>query len=384
MKTPSQQNTHSDYGDHRSLLLLSFSYEVTIDVLGVALPIFALSLSASPFEIGLLATARAAVYGILTFATGYLSDRTNRRLMLVSSMLLSLLTAALFYVSRNPLELIAFSLFYGLATALFWPTMEALIIKIQDQSVSKSVRNLNLSWGSGAVIGPLIGGAFITVIGLRSPFLLVAAIAVANIVLVAWRIPNKNFAKKTHEESSDQSNSLPVKLISVTVLFGLVISVFFAFFPVFCVEQGFSAFEVGVVLFLFGVTRMFFFYKAQSIRVGPKSMIALASIGLFLIYFGNRATMYIGGVVLAAATGLVYTYTIGHMLNVQENTRGTRAGIFEGSLGVGAILGPFLAGFFAELSMSYTFVFASLMGLIFIIVLGIVEKIKQVPTMSSI
>lgn len=64
---------------YRTLLFLSFSTQTIADIVAVTIPIFALSLHASPFEIGLLATSRGVVYAVCPFLAGYVLGRADRR-----------------------------------------------------------------------------------------------------------------------------------------------------------------------------------------------------------------------------------------------------------------------------------------------------------------
>ncbi|MEM2530702.1 MAG: MFS transporter, partial [Candidatus Bathyarchaeia archaeon] len=162
------------YGGSRRLPLffLSFSAQLTMDMIAMTAPLLALSLSASPFEIGLLATSKGIVYGILPFAMGHLSDRAERRSLLASSMSIYAIVAILFYLSKSPIELIALRFFEGLAMAIFWPTIEPLFAEARGIDISKSLRGFNLSWGLGQIVGPFLGGVLITAFGARSPFLL--------------------------------------------------------------------------------------------------------------------------------------------------------------------------------------------------------------------
>jgi len=348
-----------------------------MDILTLALPIFALSLSASPYEIGLLATSRGVAYSIFAFIMGYVSDKIDRKRMLVYATSIDMAIAFLFYLSRVPLELIVLRFFDGLAVAIFWPAIEPLFIKIEASSISEALRDFNLSWGLGGMIGPIIAGGLITLFGERSPFLLVMAIAAVDTVLIAKYIPSKEGSDDRGQKPSIKTDGLPVKLISTTVLLGVVMAIFFAFFPAFSVQLGISVFEIGVILFLFGVARLLFFYIAPSIRMNLELRIALISLGLFLVYIGDRIAIYVGVIVIAAADSFLYAYSIENMLKGEESARGRMAGIFEGSLGVGYILGPFVAGLVAELSFSYTFIIASLIGLLFIATLTMGRGLKN-------
>jgi MFS family permease len=353
----------------RVLLFMTFSFEMIVDTLGITLPIFALSLSASPFEIGLLAASRGVVYSLFTFVSGYISDKLDKRRMLTYSLLISIIVAIFYYFSANPFELIILSFFQGLATAIFWPTMEALVANRQDVSISRSLRNFNVSWAIGVMIGPFIGGCLITLFGIRTPFPFVIAIAIMNVILISRYASQERGKREPIEEAGKEK--LPMKLISMTVILGAMATIFLAFFPAFGVQRGISAFEIGVMLFLFGVARVIMFYKPPSTKLGLQSSIILASLGLFLVYLGDKIAMYVGTFTVAAGTSLLYVYSIEHFLKGKEETRGRRAGIFEGSAGIGAILGSFFAGLAAELSLSYAFLMASVIGLVFVAALRI-------------
>ncbi|MEM2364675.1 MAG: MFS transporter [Candidatus Bathyarchaeia archaeon] len=366
------------YGGSRRLPLffLSFSAQLTMDMIAMTAPLLALSLSASPFEIGLLATSKGIVYGILPFAMGHLSDRAERRSLLASSMSIYAIVAILFYLSKSPIELIALRFFEGLAMAIFWPTIEPLFAEARDIDISKSLRGFNLSWGLGQIVGPFLGGVLITAFGARSPFLLALFMAIMNLILISRLAPTKP-ALGIRELGRSAKGGLPISLVLTNAILGAILSIFFAFFPAFGVRAGFSALEVGSLLLLFGITRLAFFHMAPSIRIGLEPRIGLASLGLVLIHIDDRAAIYSGVVLSSAAASLIYAYSIERMLRAEEGRLGRMAGIFEGSLGIGFVLGPLLAGPFAGPRFSMAFVVASLLGVILILALELRRRLGR-------
>ncbi len=350
------------------LFLLSFSTQFAVDVVAVAVPIFALSLSATPFQIGLLATSRGLVYSALPFIVGHLLVKADNKRILLLATLTEAATASALYFARVPLELIILRIFEGLAMAMFWPTIESLIANFDQSRISASIRSYNVSWGLGQVIGPIIGGGLITFIDVRSPFLIVVAVVTINLGLILRYNPQSS--KPKIRDLSDAERGIPIKLVSAVTFLGMSGAIFSGFFPAFGTKLGLTALEIGFILFLFGAVRVFFFYKASAVKSGLVFRILLASVGFFLVHLGTRATMYFGVVTVAAASSLLYTYCIERMLGEGE-AAARRAGIFEGSLGVGSILGPLLAGLVAEWSFSYTFVMASILGIVLTMVLKV-------------
>jgi len=339
-----------------------FSCELMMDILAITLPIFALSLSASPFEIGLLATARAIAYGLFTFVSGYISDKLDRKKMLTFSMLISAMVSLVFLLTTTSFQLIVLSLFHGLAMAMFWPAMEALIAENPNQEISQSVRNFNSSWATAAMVGPLMGGSLITFLGVRSPFPIVIAVAVINLSLIIRYCPRED---RMRERSTDPSTDrMPKSIISLVFLMGALTSIFPAFFPAFGIQRGITAFEIGVLLFLFGASRTVVFFKTPIRKIGLKSSLALTSLGFFLVFIGNRLTIYAGTIITASATSILFVYCLERFLSGKDETRGRRAGMFEGSAGIGAVMGSFSAGIAADLSLSYAFLTAMTIGLV--------------------
>ncbi len=344
------------------LLFLSFSAQLTMDMIAMAAPLLALSLSASPFEIGLLATSRGIAYAIFPFFMGRLSDRVDRKPMLASSMSIYAAVAILFNLSKNPIELIALRFFEGLAMSIFWPTIEPLFVKGGRSKVSESLRWFNLSWGLGQIAGPFIGGILITAFGIRSPFQSASLLAIANLALIIGALPAGAPSGDLGRARPDEGALPPSSLIFINVTLGAILSIFFAFFPALGIRAGFSALEVGSLLLLFGIARLAAFHRAPSMKMGLGPRLGLASLGLILISTGDRAAMCLGAITTSAAVSLIYAYSIERMLSAMEDRLGSMAGAFEGSLGVGFMIGPLLAGLFAGGSLSNAFLAASILS----------------------
>ena len=353
--------------DDHTLFFLSFSTQATADIVAVTIPILALYLHASPFEIGLLATSRGVVYAVCPFIAGYALGRVNRRRVLLSATIIDLVAALLFYFSLAPLELISVRLFEGFALAMFWPTLESLIVKKKPSNGPDPLRGFNVSWGFGQMMGPIIAGCVITFFDVRLPFLVAAGALVANIALILRYGKSRSQMSNESDGSPVSAQRMPVPLVLAITFLGAIASIFFAFFPVFGTALGISAFELGVMLFFFGLIRVFFFSKAPKIKAGLHSRILLASLGFFLVYLGNRFIMYVGVVLVGAALSLIYAYTLEYALQGDDLSVRRRAGMFEGLLGIGSMVGPFLAGFVAEFSYAYTFMMVVLASLLLVV-----------------
>ncbi len=362
--------------DDHTLFFLSFFTQATADIIAVTIPILALYLHASPFEIGLLATSRGVVYAVCPFIAGYVLGKVNRKRVLLSATVINLVAALLFYFSLTPLELIAVRLFEGFSLAVFWPILESLIVKARVSNGPDPLRGFNMSWGFGQMIGPIIAGCVITFLDIRLPFLVAAGALIVNIALIL------RHGESTGQMPNEDGASLGAQGISLTLILtiaflGAIASIFFAFFPVFGTSLGISAFELGVMLFFFGITRVFIFSEAPKIKAGLNSRILLASLGFFLVYLGNRLVMYAGVVLVGAALSMIYAYTLEHALRGDDLSVRRRAGMFEGLLGIGSMVGPFLAGVVAEFSYAYTFMMVVMASLLLVVGLKLSRSLSH-------
>src|SRR5687768_3893445 len=134
-----------------------------------------------------------AVYALLQFfmapVFGNLSDRFGRRPILLGSLLAFGIDFLLTGLATSILWLFVGRAFAGIFGASF-ATAGAYIGDISDDT--DRARNFGLigaAWGSGFTLGPVIGGFVAEEIGLRAPFYVAAALALANVIFGWFVLP---------------------------------------------------------------------------------------------------------------------------------------------------------------------------------------------------
>jgi MFS family permease len=137
-------------------------------------------------EIGLLAALYPAVWGLGQLVTGALSDRTGRKPLIVSGMLVQAAALALFATATGTGWWAIAAVGLGAGTALVYPTLLAAIGDIAQPTWRASAVGVYRLWrDSGYAIGALVAGISADAIGLRGAVTVVAALTAASGLLTA-------------------------------------------------------------------------------------------------------------------------------------------------------------------------------------------------------
>jgi MFS family permease len=147
-------------------------------------PLFFASAGLSLREIGWLAALYPAVWGMAQIGTGALSDRTGRRPLIVSGMLLQAVALAIFAAADGFGWWSVAAVLLGLGTAAVYPTLIAQVsdlLTARDRASGIGVYRL---WRDlGYVAGALLAGVLADLLGYRVAIAAVAALtAVSGIV----------------------------------------------------------------------------------------------------------------------------------------------------------------------------------------------------------
>ena len=120
------------------------------------LPLFALSLGASPKAIGFVVGASTITGIFFKLPAGTLSDIYGRYRMLFLSILVFAFTPFLYYLVTNYWQLVGIRFFHGLATSVYGPVAMAMIA-----DTAGNQKGARLSFFSAVtIIGNLIGAPF--------------------------------------------------------------------------------------------------------------------------------------------------------------------------------------------------------------------------------
>lgn len=118
-------------------------------------PLFARSFGAGTVEIGMINSSFLLMAGLLSLPLGILSDRLGRKLLILSGLLISTITAVLLYFSSSAQQLIWIYLLFGIGLAAFAPTMMSFVADFSPAThLGRSYGWYTLAIYGGMSLGP--------------------------------------------------------------------------------------------------------------------------------------------------------------------------------------------------------------------------------------
>jgi MFS family permease len=153
-------------------------------------PLFFAAAGLSLREIGWLAAIYPAVWGLAQVGTGALSDRTGRRPLIVSGMLLQALGLAVFALASGFVWWAVAAIILGLGTAAVYPTLIAQVSDLvapRDRASGVGVYRL---WRDlGYVAGGLLAGLLADLLGYRAAIGTVAVLTAVSGLIARGFLP---------------------------------------------------------------------------------------------------------------------------------------------------------------------------------------------------
>lgn len=225
----------------------------------VALSLFALSLNATPFAVGVLLSLFALLPMTFSVAAGRLIDRIGVRKPMLAGATSLLIGVTLIVISPELRTLFVASCFIGSGFILFHIAANyatAVIGRPEDRV--KNFSRLALAFSTSGFLGPMIAGFAIDWIGYRRTFLLLACFALATlIVLLAKRVEVPHHAGDEHGAKKRRFIDLLRRKSMRTVfiisgLLSMVWDLISFVVPIHGSNIGLSASTIGLILGAFG------------------------------------------------------------------------------------------------------------------------------------
>ena len=168
-------------------------FTVFIDLVGFGivipvLPLYAERFGASPLTIGWLLGIYSAMQCLFAPILGKLSDRVGRRPVLLVSLLGTSLGFFLMGFAGSLTMLFAARIIDGITGGNISTAMAYIADITPAQDRSKRMGLIGAAFGLGLIFGPAIGG-LLSHVSMGAPFLFAGALAAANTLAVALRLP---------------------------------------------------------------------------------------------------------------------------------------------------------------------------------------------------
>ena len=238
------------------LASMLFVSQLGIGVMLPIIPLYAISLGASPRDLGLLTTAFSLANVAAQLGMGFLLDRVDPRIPMRVGIATYAGANFLISTAASVPSLLAYRALAGLGGGANLVADRVYLSRIGDPERLAYLNGLLGSAGSaGALMGPAIGGLLAQVADLRAPFLVVAATStvafLASLRLV--RAPAAAVSAGAGIVVSAFNRSVIVLLVANTLLLSTFGAFITTFAPYTTTAFSWSTAEVGIVFSIFAI-----------------------------------------------------------------------------------------------------------------------------------
>ncbi len=370
------------------LMLSTVTGDLITPIFALFLPLFAYELGANAFELGLVGGVSYATYSFIPLVIGRYADRMKRRrdLIVASLVLLSACSFVYAFVTA-PVQLIVIRVLEGVGWAVLWPVIDVEVSEDASRESNKSFSIYNTIWSAATAVGPLLGVALILLLTQVRYIFIVTAL----MMVLATAVNAASMRKKDDVElepvDAPQEVTVPIRtseeedpdsvwvFVAAMVLVSSIRGVLYTFYPALAESRDISYLVVGVVGSAFGFVRtgVFalttrddfrgFFLKKTNVRRILVISLAVSAVTASLPVFGG-GTLVVGLVafsIVALASSFTLMISQAELISrAESHKRGSAAGVFETTIGVGVAIGPVAAGILSGGSLIVPFVFPPL------------------------
>ena len=377
----------------RAVSMLATLYVVRMLGLFMVLPLIAVysadMTGATPFLLGLAVGAYGLTQSTLQIPMGWLSDRIDRRWVIVFGLSLLMLGSVVAALSSSIWGVIAGRFLQG-AGAIASATM-ALVAdytRVEQRAKASAIigGSIAIAFGLALVLGP----TFANFGGLQGVFSVTALLATAGIGVVCFLPkPDRRAAASRDAAVGFQRNRLAevLSIKSLNTMYASIFALHFLLMAVFVVVPTGLESEAGIArehhalaylgALVFSLPGIYLLVKGRRYIQAPTQTLLISLTVLLL----GLVAMAIGGFV-ATLAGLWLFFTGFTALEAMlpslasvyapESSRGTAMGVFASSQFIGGFFGGLLGGLLLELSgTTGVWLGMSLLTLLWAIVLGV-------------
>lgn len=330
------------------------------------LPLFAAWLGADPSEVGIVASVSAFAGIVASIPAGFIADHCGRRKMLVGAAVVFATAPFLYLAVTQIWQLAIVRLYHGIATAIFLPVGMALVSELFHRE-----RGEKLGWFSTATLlgrfcAPVAGGLLLSLMMLSEAHrfqavYLVCGVAGLIVLLLALRIPKEEAchlpSRSFRASWSALKTVVASRAIALTcaveagILF--VYGIFETFVPLYAIQSGISAVEIGLLLSVQVITLAiskpamgrFSDRHGRPPQIFWGAVLGAACIALFSLV-SSFPGLFMLSILLGLSLSILTSASSAYIADLSSTeTRGSAMGMLGSIMDIGHTAGPLIAGF---------------------------------------
>jgi EmrB/QacA subfamily drug resistance transporter len=196
-----------------------FMQTLDATIVANALPTMARELHEDTLRLNLAISCYFLSSAMFVPLSGWLADKFGARRVLIVAITMFAFSSLLCAISHDLLQLISARVLQGMAGAMMVPVGRLLVLQTVPKSqLVRATAVLTMPALLGPILGPVVGGAIVTLADWRWIFYINIPIGIIGLVLVTAFVPNVG---KVHTQSLDARGFLLVAVGLASMVFGL-------------------------------------------------------------------------------------------------------------------------------------------------------------------
>ena len=160
----------------------SFSYQITLGLIQVLVPLYALHLGYDLTLLGVIVASQAVFGLVLRLFAGAIADQFGERWVLWASFVTMVTGMVFFVLSGTFWVLILAQSFVGYSRATYWTATQSYVSRINPERSGEIYGRLNAFGSAGGLIGASMSGVLVITLGYGVAFSVTGVIALAGFI----------------------------------------------------------------------------------------------------------------------------------------------------------------------------------------------------------
>ncbi len=160
----------------------SFSYQITLGLIQVLVPLYALHLGYDLTLLGVIVASQAVFGLVLRLFAGAIADQFGERWVLWASFVTMIVGMVFFVASGFFWMLILGQSFVGYSRATYWTATQSYVSRINPERSGEIYGRLNAFGSGGGLVGAAMSGVLVITLGYGVAFAVTGAIALAGFI----------------------------------------------------------------------------------------------------------------------------------------------------------------------------------------------------------
>ena len=342
----------------RYLYPVIFLLACAISTTMVMSPVYAENQGADYMTLGVMGAFHAAGYTVMTIVTGLLMDRYEKMKLYIVFASLNIFSIGAFSLTGNIQHMILLRGLLGLTSGTFWVSSSSITAALSEPTeLTRNIGLYNLSWISGLIVGPFLGGFIGEYIGFQALFAIQSLLVLVGVFIISVKLlPHGNLYGKQGKMKID-FNALRQVSVAYLCLFPYTLSsgIYFSILPGYMGELGITASIIGALFTVGNLTKaMGFFGVERLVNWSTKRSVRLISLMLtvslaWVSYVNDAIGIAIPLAIYGLANGLLEPIILNYIAHKSpDESRSFQMGMYETVFGLGMIIGPIATGYITQ------------------------------------